>query len=68
MGCITSIATITGNITTASTITGALSVNATLLNTGVHAGACPIILCIDGGLSSTAVYGPVNGLLNGGSS
>lgn len=35
---------------------------------GVRETACPVIICIDGGLSSTSSYPAVNGLLNGGSS
>jgi len=38
-----------------------------LLLSGVNSKACPLIICIDGGLASTTLYPAINGLLNGGS-
>lgn len=56
--CITSTATIISTVTSCATI----------INSGINSGVCPIILCIDGGAADTASYPAVNGLLNGGSS
>ncbi len=37
-----------------------------LVNAGLNDSLCPIIDCVDGGEPSTVGFGPVNGLLNGG--
>ena len=66
MSCITSIATIKGKITTAAIVKGKFFAAATLLLSGVNSTACPLIICIDGGSASTALFPSVNGLLNGG--
>lgn len=47
-------------------IKGNIVTTAAILNSGIQVAPCPIILCIDGGDAATSVYGPVNGLLNGG--
>ena len=45
---------------------GDLEIDAVLENSGLSDSLCPIIDCIDGGAPNTAIYGPINGLLNGG--
>ena len=54
------------SLATSATIAGGIASKASIINSGINSEACPIILCIDGGLSSTILYPSVNGLLNGG--
>jgi hypothetical protein len=64
---ISTTATLTNLITSCAVITDTIESCAVILNTGLNDIACPIILCIDGGVASTVSYPAVNGLLNGGS-
>lgn len=45
-----------------------VKVKVKLVNFGNRNDVCPIINCIDGGSSTTVVYPPVNGVINGGGS
>lgn len=64
---ISTTATLKNLILSCATITSKIASCAVILNSGINSEPCPIIICIDGGLASTTVYPPVNGLLNGGS-
>jgi hypothetical protein len=77
MKCITSIAilkdgkisasaTVKGKISTAAIVKGKIKAVTNLLLSGINSTACPLIICIDGGSASTALFPSVNGLLNGG--
>lgn len=67
-GSLTSTANInTGLLTAINLVDEVINTTASLINSGINAAPCPIIICIDGGSAFTTSYPGINGLLNGGS-